>query len=143
MRLRPALVAAALTAALAAPAARAQDASVRDQLDRLVGRLSDEGYEQSHLRRMGRLNDDGTQTYTVNLQRGKGYAVAGVCDNDCSDLDLILLDNRGRVVDQDDSTDDAPVVTVTPSKTGTYRVRVRMYECSVDPCSFGLVVFSN
>ena len=143
MRIRLALAALAVGAALVTPAAQAQDASVRDQLDRLVGRLSDEGYEQTHLRRMGRLNDDGTQTYTINLNRNKAYAIAGVCDNDCSDLDLILLDSRGRVVDQDDSTDDAPVVTVSPSKSGTYRVRVRMYECSVDPCSFGLVVFSN
>ena len=131
-----------LLLALAAPA-QAQMSSVNRQLNAIVSGLADDGYTESHLRRTGQLNDDRTRSYTIRLQEGMRYSIAGVCDDDCADLDLMLYDARGRMIDQDESTDDHPVVSVTAPRSGTFSVRVRMYDCSANPCAFGLVVFGE
>ncbi|MBE2186730.1 MAG: hypothetical protein IAE99_08170 [Rhodothermales bacterium] len=141
---RIALVLGLGTIALAATAPDALAQSyVNQRLNQIVGQMRNEGYGQSHLRTTGSLREGQMRTYTIRLTAGSRYAIGGVCDEDCSDLDLMLYDSRGNLVDQDEGTDDEPVVAVTARRTGSYRVRVRMYACSVEPCGFGLVVFGN
>jgi hypothetical protein len=77
----------------------------------------------------------------VDLDFGVEYMIVGVCDKDCSDLDLSLMDLQGNVLFEDLLDDDAPILTFTAPAGGVYFLHVEMYECSVEPCSFGYKVY--
>ena len=83
-----------------------------------------------------------TQSVTVDLEAGTTYAILGVCDEDCSDLDLRLYGANG-LIDSDVAMDDFPIVRVTTTQSGTFRIEVVMASCSVDPCRYGLGVYEN
>jgi hypothetical protein len=137
-----------LVAALLAPAAAsAQDSrwhlQVSNQLDRYGSALSDRGYQVSHDLRKGSLNDDEGEYFTLELDAGRAYAFVGVCDEDCTDLDLRLFGPDGAEVDSDLEADDYPVVEARPSRTARYRVKVIMATCSTSPCFYGVGVFAK
>jgi hypothetical protein len=127
-------------------AASAQDqweAQVRMQLDSAAVLFSAAGYQATHERTMGGLAAGATETIELELEGGVEYMLMGVCDTDCTDLDLVLRDAAGSVVDSDLELDDVPLVTVTPQRTGMYTLEVRMIECSAEPCRFGVGVFGQ
>ncbi|MEM6784597.1 MAG: hypothetical protein AAF624_12785 [Bacteroidota bacterium] len=133
---------AALVAGIGVQSASAQssryDRQVDRQLDRLDRMLNDEGYDGSYDRRYGWLRDDARDSFTVYLRAGQEYYFFGVCDNDCSDLDLRLFSPTGGLVDSDTATDDTPHVSVRPRRSGTYRVQSHMYDCDTQPCRYGV-----
>jgi hypothetical protein len=88
--------------------------------------LSGEGYRQ-----------------TVQLEHGKSYVFQGACDQDCTDVDMEILDAGGAVVAQDVATDDRPHVAVNNPRAGEYTVRVWLAQCSVEPCYVGLRGYSR
>ena len=139
-----ALALAAVAFVLAVPAAAQQyTQQVRSQLDGAGTTLRREGYRGTHDYEIGNLNDDAEESFTLDMTSGRDYAIVGACDNDCSDMDFWLYDETDNLIDSDTSTDDVPVVRVTPSWTGTFRVRVKMYACSANPCYYGIGVFGN
>ncbi len=79
----------------------------------------------------------------IALDVGKSYHFVGVCDGDCSDIDLSLRSPNGHVTDEDNLEDDHPMVAVSPSRGGTYVLRVTMVACSANPCRFGIGSFSK
>jgi hypothetical protein len=87
----------------------------------------------------GRLNDGTYRVHNVTLRADVEYTFVGACDRDCSDLDLQLYDENGNLIDEDLLSDDVPVVTVTPSWTGRFRVKVIMADCSISPCGYAIV----
>ena len=91
----------------------------------------------------GRLRIPTTCSFSIRLRTGREYALVGACDNDCSDVDFWLYDDNDNLVDSDTSTDDIPIVRVTPRWSGSFEIRVRMYACSVEPCAYGIGVFSD
>lgn len=138
------LLLAALVFALAAPASAQQyTQQVRRQLDGAQSTLENEGFSSTHDYEIGSLNDDAEESFTLDLTGDREYAIVGACDNDCSDMDFWLYDENDNLIDSDTSTDDVPVVRVTPSWTGQFRVRVKMYACSANPCYYGIGVFGN
>lgn len=72
--------------------------------------------------------------HAVQLTAGVEYRIVAACDQDCTDVDLILLDGSGNVVTSDVETDADPVVAITPPSTADYTVRVAIVTCSVAPC---------
>jgi hypothetical protein len=142
-------VAVAVTVALAllAPTAQAQDNQWRSQVEGYLKRasktLSDKGYEQTHETQIGSLADDDNESFNLTLHAGTTYALVGVCDNDCSDLDMVLYDADGSQVDSDVQTDDVPIVQVTPRETQRYRVKVMMATCKTNPCWYGIGVYGK
>jgi hypothetical protein len=98
--------------------------------------------EMTHEVFYGELRDDAERTLTVTLDSGTDYLVLGVCDEDCTDLDLRLYQGSTQI-DEDVALDDYPVVRVTPSATREYRVEVIMATCSVNPCRFGVAVYDE
>jgi hypothetical protein len=131
---------------LIAPAAQAQDAwvrQVRTQLSAAGGVFEANGYELTHHIYTGSLNDGGTEMVQLDLDVGMEYQIMGACDGDCSDLDLILYDGAGNVIDSDMLDDDVPVVSVTVARSGAFRVRVSMAACSVEPCRYGIGIFGR
>lgn len=145
MTKRLALCAAAL-AAFATTAAAQQDQwveQVRTILQAGGQEFVDNGFTLTHEIFTGALDAGETQTIQLELDAGTEYYIAGACDQDCTDLDMTLMDPSGRQVDIDVQDDDFPIVHVAPARAGTYRAVVSMATCSEAPCRFGVGIYGK
>ncbi len=105
--------------------------------------LADRGYDPTDDQFDSSLDSGEEESHWVTLYRGDSYTFLGACDNDCGDLDLFLYDEDGDEVDSDVSVDAIPTVSVNPRRTGDYRIKVKMYSCSVEPCFYSVGVYSR
>jgi hypothetical protein len=140
------VVSALLGVSLIASSAHAQDQwerVVRSQLQQVGAASERNGYTMATEVYQGRLDDDATTSLNVTLQAGKDYILWGVCDQDCSDIDLVIYDSDGDEVDSDLQTDDKPLLRVVPQSNGRYRVKVSMVSCSANPCRYGVGLWSK
>lgn len=101
------------------------------------------GWEQTHDYEIGSLHKGESDTFTGTFRDGWEYRIVSFCDQDCSDVDLYLRDPYDNEIDSDISTNDVPVIECRPSRTGEYTVQLSMYECSSEPCYFGIGVFGR
>jgi hypothetical protein len=101
---------------------------------------SDRGYSVENYI-VGKLDEDDSDSWTFWLDGRSDYTIIGVCDDDCGDIDLTILDDDNDVVAEDLLEDDYPIVNVSPRKDGAYTIDVDMYECDVEPCYFGIAIF--
>ncbi|MEZ5994419.1 MAG: hypothetical protein R3C25_01555 [Hyphomonadaceae bacterium] len=82
--------------------------------------------------------------WMVELVAGTPYMIIGACDNECSNMDIELIDMAtGGVVASDVLPDDFPVVNFTPPANAQYMVRMLMQTCTVAPCYAGARVLSR
>ena len=116
---------------------------IANQMARWSPTFNQRGYNAIGQLMTGSINDDADVSVMVNLISGTQYVVAGVCDNDCSDVDLQVYSADGNKLGEDLDTDDTPVVSFTASYSGTYRVRVMMATCNTNPCYYGVQVFAS
>ena len=114
---------------------------VRGQLEAVGKRLAADGFRLTHHIFTGNLKEKEFENVVFELEKGGTYVILGVCDNDCKDVDLQLLNSRGRQIDKDEDLDDNPVVGVAPEQNERYTVRAVMASCSQSPCRYGLGVF--
>ncbi|MCL4865300.1 MAG: hypothetical protein KJZ47_05355 [Gemmatimonadales bacterium] len=121
-------------------AAQSYAVTVWNQLNAQYNRLNTDGYSSSKYI-IGRLKNSETESWNITLYAGNTYQISGVCDGDCKDIDLALLDANRKELVNDTSADDVPVMSYAIRTTGVYTVKVTMYQCSQDPCYFGLGVF--
>lgn len=145
--MRPLLLA-LLALALVAPSLSGQSAQrYREQIaaQLLVAGLvyTAGGYELTHEVAVETLDDGYFRAHSFYLTRGVRYAMVGVCDEDCTDLDFRLRDGNGNVVDADFLADDTPIVEVTPRTSGWFRVEAHMATCYNEPCWYGVAVFGR
>lgn len=103
----------------------------------------DRGHSSTHSRYNGALNNGQTETVTLDLDAGTSYMVVGVCDGDCSDLDLWINDENGYEIDSDVLDDDTPILEVTPRRSARFSIRTKMISCSAEPCYYGLGVYGR
>ena len=136
------LAAAAFVAAGMTPAI-AQQSAIDSQLTRLSARMESRNMAQASRDLTGSLRNGQRTEWTIFLVKGVDYRIHGVCDNDCRDLDLVLLDERGNEISQDTSTDDIPIVNARPKWTGRFTLRVIMEDCKVNPCNYGVRFFTD
>lgn len=139
-------VALILGTVLAGPVAAQQsrwDAQVGDQMNRAGQVFVEKGFSRVQDIRSGSLRDGESGVVTLTLLAGKTYALIGVCDNDCVDLDLHLYDASDNEVASDTQTHDAPIVHVTPRETGPYQLKVVMTACKTSPCYYGMAVYAR
>lgn len=135
-----------LGAAVAAPIAAAQsrwEDQVATYIKRAAHVLEDNGYARTQKPYTGTLREGESEELTITLHSGTTYAMVGVCDNDCTDVDFRLFDADDNEVDSDLKNDDYPLVKVTPSETMRYRLKVIMVACKTSPCFYGVGVFSK
>lgn len=116
---------------------------VDNQLAEIQSGLEDEGYTQILATRYDWLDDDETGHHGLKLVAGRTYRIVGVCDQDCTDVDMFLYgdDSTESLLESDELEDDVPVIEFTPSETKVYRVKIGMYDCSIEPCQVGIDVF--
>ncbi len=86
---------------------------------------------------LGALEESGRDTVFLALPETETVILTAVCDDDCSDVDLILLDPVGNILDEDIDLNDTPITLAT---TGPVHVVVSMVTCSVEPCYYALGV---
>lgn len=89
----------------------------------------------------GALDNGDTAAIALNLAAGSAYALVGVCDDDCSNLDLQLFAANRYEVDAAKGTGATPIVRVTPAGAGGYRLTVRMSGCGRNPCWYGVSIY--
>jgi hypothetical protein len=89
------------------------------------------------------LAGSGSEVVDLELSADREHVVLAVCDDDCSDLDLTLIDENDNVVDEDYAVDARPMVTVIPAWSGTFHANVEMIECFADDCLYTLAVYSR
>ncbi|HYU31368.1 MAG TPA: hypothetical protein VEW48_04340 [Thermoanaerobaculia bacterium] len=89
----------------------------------------------------GHLHLNRYEDLRINLRGNRNYIFTGVCDQDCGDLDLYLYDENDNLIAKDEELDDYPMVSVTPAWNGEFVVRVRMAQCTNQPCFYGLGTF--
>jgi hypothetical protein len=91
----------------------------------------------------GSLDQGDTINYSFQLVAGRSYTILGVCDNDCSDLDITLYDPAGNQVAEDVLTDDKPVASVTARRSGRYRATISMASCSTGACFYAVAAYGT
>ncbi|RUT03819.1 hypothetical protein DSM106972_047330 [Dulcicalothrix desertica PCC 7102] len=101
------------------------------------------GYTLTHEPSIDLLTHGRSDYITVNLRAGTSYGIVGVCDRDCRDLDIALYDSRGNLIASDLQNDDIPTISINPTRSGTYRVRVDMASCNTSACYYGIGVFGQ
>jgi hypothetical protein len=138
-----------LTIASAAPPQQQSpdERYIGEQLTELTKELA-LGYaivpDSDNYRRIGALWGGSTSAeIPYHLQAGTGYLFVGVCDKDCSDLNLTLYDRNGRVVaiEKVPARHDYPVFALAPRETGTYYLRATMAGCRTNGCYFGVDIY--
>ncbi|MEM8583276.1 MAG: hypothetical protein AAGF87_03350 [Bacteroidota bacterium] len=116
---------------------------VDEQLAEHQATAESEGFEQILATRYDWLNDDETAHHGLKLVAGRTYRIIGVCDQDCEDLDLFLYGDETieSLLESDQMTDNFPIINFTPTETKTYRIKMGMYTCTIEPCQVGVDVF--
>jgi hypothetical protein len=137
------LLAAAGILLAAAPAQAQLVPVIKTQLDSAAVLMGTNGFTLAQAPMGGGLAQGADETMELRLTGGTSYIIVGVCDKDCSDLDLVLVDAAGAEVDTDLEEDDVPMVMVEVPSNGTYRLSVRMATCSAAPCAYGVSVFGK
>ena len=116
---------------------------VRNQLDRALSLLPGSKPPLVVERRVGMLNGEEKESFGADLEADRSYSFIGVCDQDCTDLSLIIVNESGSELAIDQTRDNVPILRFTPRVTGHYRVRVLMGECRMNPCWYGAAVTRN
>lgn len=100
------------------------------------------GYSLVGQIRVGALPKGGEGVFPVELAAGSDYVVVGFCDEQCDDLDLLLLDPAGATVTSDVLPDAEPTLRFTAEESGLHEVWVVVVGCSAESCSFGAGVYA-
>ena len=82
--------------------------------------------------------------YLTDLEPNTGYLIVGVCDGDCSDIDMQIENDDGDKLDTDIEDDDAPVLEFrTDASSDHYKLDLDMVTCSAEVCFYGIGVFKT
>ncbi len=83
----------------------------------------------------------GEDSYRVHtLKPNTDYLVAGLCDINCSDLDLIVTTQR-EDLGEDREIDAKPIVAFRTGATEDVLIEAAMVDCSVAQCSYGYRIY--
>lgn len=88
------------------------------------------------------IDDD--ESYSMDFtfdEAGETIILVGVCDIDCTDLDLGIYDGYGEEIDIDVEVDDRPTVEFEVIAGGTFEARAYMATCTREPCGFAVQAF--
>jgi hypothetical protein len=107
-------------------------------MDQMRQTFGGRGYSLADFEHDGQLGASGSERIPIHLSSGTNQLV-GLCDNNCSDMDLELLDASGKIVGSDLEKDDFPMIAVTQS--GDYSLLVKMVKCNSASCNYQLRVW--
>jgi hypothetical protein len=101
--------------------------------------------------RYGELAAGGVASIAFEGDQLHEYYFNAICDDDCSNLNLAVMDAAGVELDVDDADDAAPVLEVIADRTAPgadedkvnprpMTIEVRMIACKAASCSYGLAI---
>jgi hypothetical protein len=131
-------------AATASPVSAQSDwrLHVQQQLQERGQGLRQQGFALMPEIPVGSLSEGEQKVLSFGLDGGGDYAFLGMCDSDCSDLDLRLDTVDGQEVDSDYQIDNTPAVYVENlGRSGTYLLTIGMAACVSGSCRYGVGVF--
>ena len=137
----PLIALAAVAAALVSAPAQAQNI-ITTQLDSAVVLMRGQGFTPADDPVLGTLAQGDDEEFELELEAGSQYFVVGVCDGDCSDLDLVLTDSDGDEVEADREMDDVPMLAID-GQSGNFVLTVQMATCGARECHYGVRVFRS
>lgn len=140
--MKPALLAVCAAAMAVAGLANAQERTIADSVRDMVADRSDEGETLVGEILIGEIAEGDSLDYTFRIDPSKKYWVYGACDDDCSDIDMIVSDAAGLEVDDDIEIDDAPILLIAPGSAGDrITVTIGMATCETDVCVTGVGLY--
>ena len=84
------------------------------------------------------LAEDKKARHTFPVESGNSYLGLALCDDACGDIDLIVRDTAGNVLDNDETKDVDSVLLFRAETTGSVEVTVSMKACDEETCEYGL-----
>ena len=126
--------------ATAHPQGKRWENQVRDRLERTVAAIPRLTQTRTRLIHIGPLNTEESEWFVVELRAGATYDFVGTCDEDCSQLQVLLRNPTGSDVAIDRSSESLPRLQFTPRDPGAYRLQVTMAACRLNPCWYGVAV---
>jgi Caspase domain len=137
---------AAFVATLSPVFASAQSEPVEQlqrQFELLDESLLEDGFYPGGEMLSGYLKAGESESVDIWLDAPGDFKVVGVCDNDCSDVDMVLFGPGGEQLVEDLLVDDVPVLEFQANASGNYRLEIRMVTCSIEPCFWGAQRYSE
>ncbi len=131
------------------------NASFADQFENQVGKQLDNAartfsemndYVQTHNPYIGKIDTHGISSakfLTLELLQGIDYAILGVCDKDCIDMNLELYDESQIRIDADYKLGNKPLVKIAPKWTSVFQVKIIIPRCKASRCTYGIGVFGR
>jgi len=95
---------------------------------RSVGDVTEYGYTPGTCFLAAFIQPRGAVSMNVPMEAGKSYVFLGGGSKDADDVDIEILDSRGKVVAKDDDVDPTPVVRFTPPRAGKYTLRLTLFK---------------
>ena len=137
-----ALIALAL---VASPTASGQD--LRDyltqQLDNQEPNNAERGFAHAVGPLAGTLASSRAAQLPLTLRAGQEIRIVGVCDQECGDLDIRVLNPRGQIIAQDVRGNDHPVVDLRADMFGQHTIEVGMIDCDAPRCRYAVNVYTR
>ena len=99
--------------------------------------LEESGWELTDDRKVDSLEPGSVDSLEVSLGSGS-YLALGVCDDDCGDLDVYVLDSKGEIVGSDVLIDAEPMVEFDVDQGGIYFVGASMESCDATDCIYSV-----
>ncbi|HEX2208656.1 MAG TPA: hypothetical protein VHG93_13300 [Longimicrobium sp.] len=122
--------------------------ALMDEYDRTVFARLEEMEEMAGLRRpthhvwLSRLAHGAAGRTSMRVEGGMRYTLVAVCDADCNDVDLRVLDG-GRVLAQDVGAEGEATLQLSPARSGTLTVEAVMASCRHSPCRFAVAAYQT
>jgi len=89
----------------------------------------------SDAKRHAELHVGGVADFNISVAADEVIGVLGACDEDCTALTMQILDEEGFAVQTVSESTRHPFASLEPlGVSATYTVRIRMAECSSEPC---------
>jgi hypothetical protein len=113
------------------------------QLQQAQNVLAQQGYQPVGQPYSGGLQPGEHWNVPAEMHVGYEYQIVGVCDRDCTDLDLRLFDGNGGLIIEDTAVSNQPNVGVIPTTSGMFTIQVHMYACTVAPCYYAVALYAR
>lgn len=121
-----------------------EGAVLLQQLQQAEAQFAQQGYQPVGQPVSGMLPTGQNWNTSAQLVVGYDYRLIGVCDQNCTDLDLALYDQNGTIVAQDQSADAHPVVGGVPAYTGGFTIQAHMFACNAPQgCYYALALYGR
>ncbi|MEB3341748.1 hypothetical protein [Okeania sp.] len=90
---------------------------------------------------IGNVIENREFAFTPKLSSNISYTILGVCDDNCTDLNLTLKNEKGEKITGDEKENGIPVISFTPTEDNKYKITAQPDKCTTGKCAFGMVLF--